>query len=146
MIRGRRGRKEANWGHVLSDPPQWGAEPPASQPRLLCSIGDLLLLLFTDWTAGGPASTHPNGPVSNAIWSYYAAGTDGNLLQGKAVELWASRLIGLLSHFSFFLSVCLSAGACFWIFPFLNPHNPPPSLPSLSPPHLTTSHCHVWFL
>lgn len=81
---------------------------------------------------GGPAPT-PNSPVSkHTIWFYCAAGTDGNLLQSKAVELWAARLIGLLFHFSPFLSVCLSATSIFKFSRSSTTPRPPPSthLPS----------------
>lgn len=131
-VEGGRGRS-----YVLSDPPvrsRTPPSPPASAAVLhrgpaAAAAGVWGIIFLSD--DGRPCANSKQSSVKHTIWFYCAAGTDGNLLQSKAVELWAARLIGLLFHFSPFLSVCLSATS---IFKFSRSSTPPPSPKSTQPP------------
>lgn len=146
MRGGRRRRKRGERGveggrgcsYVLSDPPV-RSRTPFPQPWLLCSIGDLLLLLllvfgglFSCRMTGGPAPT-PNSPVSNTQFGFIVLPAQTEIF--CRVKQWSCELPGSSACFStsvpFCLSVCL-------LHPFLNslgPRTPPtPSLPNLPSP------------
>lgn len=116
MLRGRRGRKRGKWGALGGAlcpvrPPKWGAGPPASQPWLPCSIGDLLLLLFTDRMAGSPASTHPNSPVSNTPFGLIVLPVQMEIF--CRVKQWSCELPGSSACFPTSVPFCLSAASRF---------------------------------
>lgn len=142
-VEGGRGRS-----YVLSDPPSEEQSPPP-QPRLLCSIGDLLLLLlvfgglFSCRMTGGPAPT-PNSPVSNTQFGFIVLPAQTEIV--CRVKQWSCELPGSSACFStsvpFCLSVCL-------LHPFLNslgPRPPHPTPTPLYPAPSTTSRRHVWFV
>lgn len=98
------------------------------QSRLLCYIGDLLLLLSRDHMTGGPASTSPNSPVSNALFDFIVLPVQMGIF--CRVKQWSCELPGSSACFSTSVSFCLSAAS---IFKFSCSSGPPESPPRHSP-------------
>lgn len=88
-VEGGRGRS-----YVLSDPPvrsRTPPSPPASAavlhrgPAAAAAAGVWGIIFLSD--DGRPCANSKQSSVKHTIRFYCAAGTDGNLLQSKAVEL-----------------------------------------------------------
>lgn len=77
--------------YVLLDPPVRSRTPPPPPPAsaargpAAAAAGVWGIIFLSD--DGRPCANSKQSSVKHTIWFYCAAGTDGNLLQSKAVEL-----------------------------------------------------------